>query len=538
MTQLRTFCRIFALSAFAFLFVSVAAAFAATGKTTTFSGTGPNAQIPTFSCAVNTVVTPTLRPEGFTELVGDINLNCTGGTLQGPNNVIPQANITFSLNNPSQTPGAQLLIVDAGLIKASDGSQTAGVINGNSITYTVPFPDTLTIGSIKLEAPQASQGGPFSIKIDVSGSVLGSPIQFNPSTLLLSASSTLGQGGQTTTITITDPSATLQLFLGKKDAKGRDLPPVDVPHAPDGTFKIDPSFYGTGPVPDSLIPYYCEPDGPTILAVPGLSLDQIPCPKGKKPMAIVILGGGPGIPVGGSATISRAPDGSLAVTITSGVAAAKPAPAATAPAPAPAAAAARESQPFGLGYEFGAMIGANVYSSVNSCPPLLAVGAASCHAGDTSPLVGAYGGVTFGNYLGVFGGYDRAFDINRNATLSGATEHSSAQTQSETITGRLSLPVARILPFAEGGVAFTQTHLGETESVGSGPLHTSFNINTTTYVVGGGFMVSLFSHLQVGAFVHYTPVQKGALLNDHNIATGFIFSVSSGTLSGWKSHNK
>lgn len=66
---------------------------------------GANAQVVSgggggnFSCtAANASVTPTLRSEGITELVGDIVLVCTGGTAVPAGNNIPQANITVFLN--------------------------------------------------------------------------------------------------------------------------------------------------------------------------------------------------------------------------------------------------------------------------------------------------------------------------------------------------------------------------------------------------------------------------------------------------------
>ena len=66
---------------------------------------GANAQVVSgggggnFACtAANASVTPTLRSEGITELVGDIVLVCTGGTPVTANGNIPQANITVFLN--------------------------------------------------------------------------------------------------------------------------------------------------------------------------------------------------------------------------------------------------------------------------------------------------------------------------------------------------------------------------------------------------------------------------------------------------------
>ena len=66
---------------------------------------GANAQVTggngggNFQCtAANASVTPTVRAEGITELVGDIVLDCTGGTYVTPGAIIPQANITVFLN--------------------------------------------------------------------------------------------------------------------------------------------------------------------------------------------------------------------------------------------------------------------------------------------------------------------------------------------------------------------------------------------------------------------------------------------------------
>jgi hypothetical protein len=79
----------------------------------------------TFTCsAVNGTVTPTLRAEGFTEIVGDIVISCQGGTLPASNNGVPlpTANFTIFLNTPvtsrllptATVPGASeaLLMVD------------------------------------------------------------------------------------------------------------------------------------------------------------------------------------------------------------------------------------------------------------------------------------------------------------------------------------------------------------------------------------------------------------------------------------------
>ena len=77
-----------------------------------------SAQPNTFQCTANAAVPPTMRQEGITELIGDIVLNCTGGTPTAPGVPVPQANITVFLSNPvtsrilSGTASEALLLVD------------------------------------------------------------------------------------------------------------------------------------------------------------------------------------------------------------------------------------------------------------------------------------------------------------------------------------------------------------------------------------------------------------------------------------------
>jgi hypothetical protein len=75
-----------------------------------------------FTCSTVAQVTPTLRSEGLTELVGDIVLTCTGGNPILAGQPIPQANVIVSLTAPvtsrlqsgSGTTGASeaLLLID------------------------------------------------------------------------------------------------------------------------------------------------------------------------------------------------------------------------------------------------------------------------------------------------------------------------------------------------------------------------------------------------------------------------------------------
>lgn len=66
------------------------------GATTTMNAQTPG---PAFACTANAGVPPILRSEGLTELMGDIVINCTGGTPTAVTSAfIPTANITVFVN--------------------------------------------------------------------------------------------------------------------------------------------------------------------------------------------------------------------------------------------------------------------------------------------------------------------------------------------------------------------------------------------------------------------------------------------------------
>ncbi len=55
-------------------------------------------QVPSLSCVSNAGATPLVRAEGISELVGDVVLNCTGGTVTPAGATVPQVNIQIFLN--------------------------------------------------------------------------------------------------------------------------------------------------------------------------------------------------------------------------------------------------------------------------------------------------------------------------------------------------------------------------------------------------------------------------------------------------------
>jgi len=156
----------------------------------------------TMSCATTTTVTPTVRSEGFTELVGDIVLNCTGGSPIAFGNVIPTANITVFLNTQvtsrilSTSTGvnaseALLLIDEPGSTTVSGyGSGLAQTIcttpNGGCTEYVANNPGTPTAAQACVPAtgfgcgvPSSSPGGVFTVAPNVfQGAVSGNSVTF------------------------------------------------------------------------------------------------------------------------------------------------------------------------------------------------------------------------------------------------------------------------------------------------------------------------------------------------------------------------
>jgi len=122
----------------------------------------------TMTCNASTTVTPTVRSEGFTELVGDIVLNCTGGNPLIGGAQIPQANIVVFTNTQvtsrimnsavSNASETLLLIDDPGSISLT----TVVPGYGNSLPQIVCT--TPTIGCIEYvgNVPAGFSGDPYA----------------------------------------------------------------------------------------------------------------------------------------------------------------------------------------------------------------------------------------------------------------------------------------------------------------------------------------------------------------------------------------
>jgi hypothetical protein len=122
-----------------------------------FIGTASAQFAPAFTCTSNAGVPPLVRSQGITELVGDVILNCTGGTATPLGQVVPQNNVQIFLNTnvtsrllaASSTLTEALLMIDeptpANQRVCTPGPCSilgAPTVAGNGINYNAPAPAT------------------------------------------------------------------------------------------------------------------------------------------------------------------------------------------------------------------------------------------------------------------------------------------------------------------------------------------------------------------------------------------------------------
>jgi len=139
------------------------------------SGTGGTTPL---ACAANVAVTPQLRGEGFTELVGDIVINCTGGTTPGTGTAaqgttfgsqIQTANITVYL------PGA----VTSRLLSTSNNASEALLLIDEPGSADGGYGPSVPV-TVCTSALQASNSCPEFIGNTATGTNV--PVQTNPCT--------------------------------------------------------------------------------------------------------------------------------------------------------------------------------------------------------------------------------------------------------------------------------------------------------------------------------------------------------------------
>ncbi len=217
------------------------------------AGFTASASAQAFQCTNSTGVPPVVRAEGYSELMGDLVLDCTGGIPTPPNQTVPPVNILVNLDTyvSSQTTAVinqvefleSLLIVDepnsasnptrpllnCGRTAAPDNTQAGAgvcsVLGGGSTgaqnTYdgTDGHPNVFQGRSFRLITGQTNQVVFSGVPIDPPGTICDNPVNGQCHRIIRitnirgdASSKGVSQGNQTSTITsdlIINPSSGL-----------------------------------------------------------------------------------------------------------------------------------------------------------------------------------------------------------------------------------------------------------------------------------------------------------------------------------------
>jgi len=136
---------------------------------------------PAFACTANAGVPPIVRAEGVTELVGDLILNCTGGTPTTAGNLIPLSNVQIFLNtnitsrilNSSNLSEATMLI-DEPFPTTGPVPSNASPISGAALTQVAcAAVNSTNCQNVGVGATGVSGGG---VPIGANGPYSGVPV--------------------------------------------------------------------------------------------------------------------------------------------------------------------------------------------------------------------------------------------------------------------------------------------------------------------------------------------------------------------------
>jgi len=170
------------------------------------------AQSLTGSCSILAASTPLLRAEGMAELVGDILLSCTGGTVTPAGTPLPMVGISILMSTtgitsrryPSGRLEALLLVDDPTTQRACDDPYgvcqviSTGMADGNydgsagrpNIFPGLAVNNTLSFGNIPFAAPGPGKYRIFritNVRVHAAGVASASPGDLVPVTAIVAA---------------------------------------------------------------------------------------------------------------------------------------------------------------------------------------------------------------------------------------------------------------------------------------------------------------------------------------------------------------
>jgi len=189
-----------------------------------------------FTCAANVSSTPQIRGEGYTELVGDITLLCTGGPILTPGTQVPQVNITLFLNAPVTS---RLIAIPAGgtasealLLIDEPGASALGAVPATGAG--TPFGPGAPVNPCQAAVSTPCQA--FVSQVTSTG--VGTPANITATTVINVATNTpLPNGSATATV-----AASLAPNVFQGVVSGNSVTWFGVPVLPPGTTGITRTF--------------------------------------------------------------------------------------------------------------------------------------------------------------------------------------------------------------------------------------------------------------------------------------------------------
>jgi hypothetical protein len=157
-------------------FIALAVLALAAGLASAQVGIAGSTSAGALTCTANGASIPQLRAEGYTELVGDILINCVGGPTYAPNTQIPTTNITVFMSPSTNAITSRLFVSgqaglsEVALIIDESGSNLPTGVAGN---FGPKAPQVLCTTSTGCPAfvgsDPGTSGGPYEVATSTAG---------------------------------------------------------------------------------------------------------------------------------------------------------------------------------------------------------------------------------------------------------------------------------------------------------------------------------------------------------------------------------
>jgi OmpA family protein len=174
-----------------------------------------------------------------------------------------------------------------------------------------------------------------------------------------------------------------------------------------------------------------------------------------------------------------------------------------------------------ISVQVGGGVGFKQFTSVNTCQTILVVfPSATCNSGNKSAGFNIEGALGFTRYLAASATAGWFAAIQRTATAATLNEKSSFGPQVQTLTGQVILPIGPVSLFGEGGGAFWQINMKETQGPGSSGTSNSvtsnLHVSGNSAVEGAGVRLKIWPRVAVQVHYQHFQAQKSNVFSEHN----------------------